>query len=163
MIYPTHLWCLTDCKKWHCTENTVLCKKKPLSPHWEILYWQDYNVLLKRTHLNINYTKNSEYLMTSSNGNISALLSLCVENSPVTGKFPSQRPVTRSLMFSFICVWINAWVNNREAGDLRRQRVHYDVMYLQTKRCYNLTKYCILFPLHANFHLKMFQTSLVCL
>ena len=30
-------------------------------------------------------------------------------------------------MFSFICVWINGLVNNREAGDLRRYRAHYDV------------------------------------
>ena len=30
-------------------------------------------------------------------------------------------------MFSLICVWINDWVNNREAGDLRRHRGHYDV------------------------------------
>ena len=34
--------------------------------------------------------------MTSSNGNISALLALCVGNSPFTGEFPSQRSVTRS-------------------------------------------------------------------
>ena len=32
-----------------------------------------------------------------------------------------------ALMFSLICVWINDWVNNREAGDLRRHRGHYDV------------------------------------
>ena len=36
------------------------------------------------------------YMMTSPNGNISALLALCAGNSPVTGEFPSQRPVTRS-------------------------------------------------------------------
>ena len=29
--------------------------------------------------------------------------------------------------FSFICAWINGWVNNSEAGDLRRHRTHYDV------------------------------------
>ena len=34
--------------------------------------------------------------MTLSKGNISALLALCVWNSPVTGEFPAQRPVTRS-------------------------------------------------------------------
>ena len=33
--------------------------------------------------------------MTSSHGNISALLALCAGNSPVTGEFPSQRPVMR--------------------------------------------------------------------
>ena len=36
------------------------------------------------------------YMMTSSNGNISALLAICAGNSPVTGEFPAQRPVTRS-------------------------------------------------------------------
>ena len=60
-------------------------------------------------------------------GTFSALLAFCAGNSPVTGEFPSQRPVTRSLMFSLICAWINGWVNNREAGDLRRHCAHYDV------------------------------------
>ena len=35
-------------------------------------------------------------MMTSSNGNISVLLAFFVGNSPVTGEFPAQRPVTRS-------------------------------------------------------------------
>ena len=51
-------------------------------------------------------------------------------NSLVTGEFPTQRPVTRSFMFSLICAWINSWVNNREAGDLRRHRAHYDVIVM---------------------------------
>ena len=57
----------------------------------------------------------------------SALLALCVGNSSVIGEFPSQRPVTRALMFSLTCTWLMGWVNNREAGDLRRHRAHYDV------------------------------------
>ena len=32
-----------------------------------------------------------------------------------------------ALMFSLIWVWINRWVNNREAGDLRCHHAHYDV------------------------------------
>ena len=28
---------------------------------------------------------------------------------------------------ALICAWPNGWVNNREAGDLRRHRIHYDV------------------------------------
>ena len=32
-----------------------------------------------------------------------------------------------ALMFSLICAWINGWANNREAGDMRRHRAHYDV------------------------------------
>ena len=53
----------------------------------------------------------------------SALLAICVGNSPVTGEFPSQRPVTRK----FDVFRTNGWVNNPEAGDLRRHRAHYDV------------------------------------
>ena len=34
------------------------------------------------------------------------------------------------LMFSLIRVWINGWVNNREADDLRRYRAHYDVIVM---------------------------------
>ena len=36
-----------------------------------------------------------------------------------------------ALMFSLICAWINVWVNNREAGDLRRHRIHYDVTVME--------------------------------
>ena len=31
------------------------------------------------------------------------------------------------LMFSLICAWINGWVNNCKAGDLRRHYAHYHV------------------------------------
>ena len=34
-------------------------------------------------------------------------------------------------MFSLICARINGWVNNVEAGDLRRHRVHYDVIVMR--------------------------------
>ena len=32
-----------------------------------------------------------------------------------------------ALMFSLICAWTNGWVNNRDAGDSRRYRAHFDV------------------------------------
>ena len=35
-------------------------------------------------------------MMTLSNGNIFALLALCAGDSPVTGEFPAQKPVTQS-------------------------------------------------------------------
>ena len=69
-------------------------------------------------------------MMTSSNENIFRVTGHLCGNSPVTGEFPTQRPVTR-LVFSLICVWINGWVSNREAGDLRRYRAHYDVTVMQ--------------------------------
>ena len=48
-----------------------------------------------------------------------------IHRSPVNSPHKGQRRGT--LMFSLICVWINDWVNNGEAGDLRRYRIHYDV------------------------------------
>ena len=38
--------------------------------------------------------------------------------------------VNITLMFSLICAWMNGWVHNREAGDLRRHRAHYDVIVM---------------------------------
>ena len=34
------------------------------------------------------------------------------------------------LQFSLICAWIYAWIKNREAGNLRRHRAHYDVIVM---------------------------------
>ena len=63
---------------------------------------------------------------------LSALLAICAGNSPASGEFPAQRPVTRSFdFFPLICVLINGWENNREAGDLRRYRTHYDVIVIR--------------------------------
>ena len=35
-----------------------------------------------------------------------------------------------ALMFSLICAWTNGWANNRDAGDLKRYRAHYDVIVM---------------------------------
>ena len=58
---------------------------------------------------------------------VTALLVLCAGNSPVTGEFPSQRSVTQSFDVFFDLRLNKRWVNNREAGVLRRHRAHYDV------------------------------------
>ena len=57
----------------------------------------------------------------------SALLAICAGNSPVVVNSPHKGQWRGALMFSLICVWINGWVNNREASDLRRYRGHHDV------------------------------------
>ena len=44
-----------------------------------------------------------------------------------TGHRWIPRTKTSALIFSLICTWINGWAINREAGDLRRYRTHYDV------------------------------------
>ena len=48
-----------------------------------------------------------------------------IHRSPVNS--PHKGQWREALIFSLICVWLNGWVNNREAGDLRRHRAHYDV------------------------------------
>ena len=48
-----------------------------------------------------------------------------IHRSPVN--FPHKGLWRGALMFSLICTWVNGWVNNRGAGDLRRHRAHYDV------------------------------------
>ena len=57
----------------------------------------------------------------------SALLAICAGIHRSLVNFPHKGQWRGALMFSFICVWINAWVNNRKAGDLRRYRAYYDV------------------------------------
>ena len=54
--------------------------------------------------------------MTSSNGNISALLDICEGNSA-------------------ICSWTNGWANHLDAGDLRRHGTHYDVNVMYQAVC----------------------------
>ena len=50
--------------------------------------------------------------------------------------FPRYWPFVRGIHRSpelccfFICAWINGWVNNRDNGDLRHHRAHYDVIVM---------------------------------
>ena len=55
-----------------------------------------------------------------------------IHRSPVNS--PHKGQWRGALKFSLICARINDWVNNGEAGDLRRNRSHYDVivMYVLT-------------------------------
>ena len=48
-----------------------------------------------------------------------------IHRSPVNS--PHKGQWCGALKFFLICAWIKRWVNNREAGDLRRHRAHYDV------------------------------------
>ena len=52
-----------------------------------------------------------------------------IHRSPVNS--PHKGQWRGALMFSLICVWINGSVNNREAGDLRRYRDHYDAIVME--------------------------------
>ena len=48
-----------------------------------------------------------------------------IHRSPVNS--PHKGQWRGALMFTLICARINGWVNNCEAGDLRRYHAHYDV------------------------------------
>ena len=73
--------------------------------------------------------------MTSSNGNIFRVTGplygeFTGRRWPVIGEFPPQRPVTQSFDVFFSAHWINGWVSNHGAGDLRRHRAHYDAIVM---------------------------------
>ena len=56
-----------------------------------------------------------------------------IHRSPVNS--PHKGQWRGALMFTLICARINGWVNNREAGDLRRYRTHYDVIVMEKSNC----------------------------
>ena len=64
-------------------------------------------------------------------------------NSPHKGQWRG------ALMFSLICVEINSWENNREAGDLRRCRAHYGVVVMR-QIIFHISQFAILnnHPVH---------------
>ena len=51
-----------------------------------------------------------------------------IHRSPVN--YPHKGQWRGALMLSLICEWINRWVYNREAGDLRRHRTHYGAIVM---------------------------------
>ena len=72
----------------------------------------------------------------------SALLAICAGNSPVPVNSPHKGQWRGALMFSLICAWINGWVNYQEAGDLRRNRTHYDVIVMSPPPLFFLMSNC---------------------
>ena len=92
-----------------------------------------FPTLKSQTHTHTHKRKGP--IMTSSNGNIFPRywpFVRGIHRSPVNSTHKGQW--SGAMMFSLICAWIKVWVNNREAGDLRSYRAHYDVtvMYYLT-------------------------------
>ena len=92
-----------------------------------------------------------------------------IHRSPVNSPHKSQ--CHGALMFSLICARINGWVNNREAGDLRRHRGHYGVSVMRHQwlnrfhsRCPGrseaaLQSYEAAYRLDPSHHLSMFNAA----
>ena len=64
-----------------------------------------------------------------------------IHRSPVNT--PHKGQWRGALMFTLICARINGWVNNREAGDLRRYRAHYDVIVMKWKQSPHWPDKCV--------------------
>ena len=103
----------------------VLCKKKKHKSPFGGPFWTDAKgARICETRLLQCYAWWRHQMKTffAVNGNI------------FTGKFPSHSQWRGTLMFSLICAWTNGWVNNRDTGDLRRHRAHYDVTVMDLFR-----------------------------
>ena len=85
-------------------------------------------------------------------------------NSPHKGQWHG------ALVFTFICAWMNGWVNNREAGNLRRHRDQYDVIVMvivvavlcRRHHCafqYKFVWSCFIFQLYVPYATTMVSTS----
>ena len=80
-------------------------------------------------------------------------------NSPLKGQWRG------ALMFSLICAWINDWVNNRKAGDLRLHCAHYDVIVVSFFAVVFLVAYFIFLIflglplLYLELHLGQFSSQ----
>ena len=116
-------------------------------------------------------------MMTSSNGNIFRVTGhLCGEftghrwhDDVIKWKhFPRYWPFVRgihrspvnpphkgqwrgALLFTLICARINGWVNNCKAGDLKRNRAHYDVIVMEFPTQRSVTRnFDVFFDLRLN-------------
>ena len=94
---------------------------RSLSTHYSDA--QRINVITTSAHKN--------GMMTSPNGNIFHVTGL------LWGEFTGHRwiPLTKASDAELWVLlspapWINGWVNNREAGNFRRHRAHYDVIVM---------------------------------
>ena len=98
-------------------------------PLWGVICGHNGLIMLKTVtcHHVIRSHPLGVIMMTSSNRNIFRVTGhLCGDHrSPVNS--PHKGQWRGALMFSLICAWINGWVNNGEAGDLRRHRAQYGV------------------------------------
>ena len=68
-----------------------------------------------------------------------------IHRSPANS--PHQGQWRGVMMLLLICAWINGWINNREANDLRRHRTHYDItvmhVWITTKHNKAQTVFCL--------------------
>ena len=112
-------------------------RKIILSTHLEFLIleiWELYNESGPKYHFNIcsvSFVDSAWWRHQMKT--FSASLALCAGNSPVTGEFPAQRPLTRSFdVFYDLC--LNKRLSKQSWGWWRHHRAHYDVIVMGLER-----------------------------
>ena len=95
--------------------STYSLKRSPLATHKNNVWW-NHSADILHNHDNVIKWKHFPRCWPYVRG---------IHRSPVNS--PHKGQWRGALMFSLICAWIKYWVNNREAGDFRRHRIHYDV------------------------------------
>ena len=82
-----------------------------------------------------------------------------IHRSPVNS--PHKAQWRGALMFILMCARINGWANNREAGDLRRYRAHYDVIVMSSLDHIIGIKYCSRTRVTGDFLKLQFQFNFI--
>ena len=115
------------------------------APYIISIWWCNMERLVSSHHTTVPYSTHCD------KDKMSAIVQKCIFHDDVIKwkHFPPYWPFVRgihqwlvnsphegqwrgALIFSLIRAWINGWVNNREAGDLRRHGTHYDVTVMLT-------------------------------
>ena len=112
IIWVGSLWC-----EWK--RSSVGWRHNPAKRRFLVKISSDWNISHPRLHDDVIKWKHFSHYWPFVRG---------IHRSPVNSSHKSQ--LRGALMFSFICAWISGWVNNREVGDLRRHRAHYDVIVM---------------------------------
>ena len=90
-----------------------------------------------------------------------ALLAICTGNSPATAEFPAKASDAELWCFLWSALEKNGWVNNREAGDLRRHQAHYDVIVMGKDKGKPTRKWAIQMPTQLCIGMESEQLSIV--
>ena len=98
------------CPSMHLWTNTAFSRKSTAGGYWGFvfLFCLYHDDVIKWKHFSRNWP-------------------FVRGNHRLPVNYPHKGQWSGALVFSLSCIWINGWVNNREAGDLRRPCAHYDV------------------------------------
>ena len=111
-------------EQWSCTHPTyfiMVAVYAPASNNHEAI--NDCHVYLFVSYI----------IVMSSNGNIDALMVICAGVHRLQMNSPDKGQRCGALMMFPLIAWINGWINNRDAGDLKCHRAHYDVTVMNRR------------------------------